>query len=157
MASDRGFSARLPVRAGIAALAGALGLAAALFMSARRSAPEDALTPAAVDGVHSLSTAVKPDPQLPAAAPPPPASNPRSSQANIPPEILEAIENGPKEPLTPPVIHVTAELAPGSVPTTAPLVPKTITVSAEPAPGSAPTSAPLVPPTIDALAAPPGR
>jgi hypothetical protein len=47
------------------------------------------------------------------------------------------------------VIHVDAELAPGSVPTSEPLIPHVITIDTEPAQGGVPTSEPLVPPVID--------
>ncbi|MBK9258514.1 MAG: hypothetical protein IPM54_01610 [Polyangiaceae bacterium] len=65
-------------------------------------------------------------------------------------DVKDWIENGPKEPLVPPVIHVDAELAPGSVATAEPLVPPEIRVDAELAPGSTATKEPLLPPEIRA-------
>ena len=154
MPNKRSLFTRLPGRGGLLALAGALGLAAALLMTARRGAPENALKSTAQDAVHSISTVAGPEPLRPAASQ---AANPETPRPDLPKEILDAIENGSQEPLTPPVIHVDIELAPGSAPTSEPLVPKVVAVEAEPAPGSIPTSEPLVPPTIDAFAAPPER
>lgn len=65
-------------------------------------------------------------------------------------DVKDWIENGPKEPLVPPVIHVDAEIAPGSVATAEPLVPPEIRVDAELAPGSTASKEPLVPPEIRA-------
>jgi hypothetical protein len=80
--------------------------------------------------------------------------------APAPPEpvsLQEYLQHGSKEPLVPPVIHVEAKLAPGSVPTEEPLVPPAITVTAtpiDPPVGSVAAGAPLVPPVVN-VAAPP--
>jgi hypothetical protein len=145
MRSERRFFTRLS--GGIAVLAGALGLAAVLFLSARRGAFNSDSPPPVADGAHAIATAA--EPRRPAASPPPRGALPESERPEIPKEILDAIQNGPQEPLTPPVIHVDAELAPGSVPTSEPLIPHVITIDTEPAQGGVPTSEPLVPPVID--------
>ena len=63
----------------------------------------------------------------------------------------EALRHGSREPLIPPVIHLEATLAPGSVVTSEPLIPPVIELPAiELAPGSVATSEPLVPPVIEA-------
>jgi hypothetical protein len=155
MPNKRPLFTRLPGRGGVLALAGAIGIAAALLMTARRGAPDNAPKSSAQDAVQSISMAAGPEPLRTAA--PRAAIIPESPRPELPKEIFDAIENGSQEPLTPPVIHVDIELATGSVPTSEPLVPKAISVDAEPAPGSVSTGAPLVPPTIDAFAAPPGH
>lgn len=152
MPNKRPLFTRLPGRGGVLALAGAIGIAAALLMTARRGAPDNAPKSPAQDRGNFISTVAGP-----AALPASRSTIPENARPELPKEILDAIENGSQEPLTPPVIHVDIELAPGSAPTSAPLIPKTVAVEAEPAPGSIPTSEPLVPPTIDAFAAPPGR
>lgn len=60
------------------------------------------------------------------------------------------LQNGPKEPLVPPMIHVDVDLAPGSVLAAEPLVPKKLHVDVELAPGETLESAPLTPPQIRA-------
>lgn len=154
MPNKRPLFTRLSGRGGVLALAGAIGIAAALLMTARRGAPDNAPKSPAEDAVQSISMAAGPEPLRTAA---PRAAIPESPRPELPKEILDALEKGSQEPLTPPVIHVDIELAKGSAPTSEPLVPKAISVDAEPAPGSVSTGAPLVPPTIDAFAAPPGR
>lgn len=106
---------------------------------------------------------------LPVAPPPVPLAPPSDSDmdppdpddAPEPPEpvtLEEYLQHGSKEPLVPPVLHVEAKLAPGSVPTSEPLVPPVITVRVTPmdAPAdSASAGAPLVPPVV-VVAAPSG-
>jgi hypothetical protein len=152
MPSEGRFFTRL--QGGIAGLAGALGLAAVLFLSSRRGAFQSESPPPPPVAAHAIATAAPP---RPAAPPPPRGASPESERPGIPKEILDAIQNGPQEPLTPPVIHVDAELAPGSIPTSEPLIPRVITIDAEPALGGVPTSEPLVPPVIDALPSPASR
>jgi hypothetical protein len=151
MASERRLFRRLPGE--VAVLAGSIGVAAILLVSARQGALDSAPNPPVAEGARSIATEA--EPRRPAASPSPRGALPGGDQPDIPKQILDAIENGPKEPLTPPVIHVDAELAPGSVLTSEPLIPKVITIDVEPAPGSVPTSEPLVPKEVDALAAPP--
>lgn len=72
------------------------------------------------------------------------------SDPNDPVDPNDWLQNGPKEPLVPPVIHVDVDLAPGSVLTAEPLVPKELHIDVELAPGETLGSAPLTPREIHA-------
>lgn len=74
--------------------------------------------------------------------------------SNDPVDPDDWVQNGPKEALVPPEIHVEVELAPESVLKTEPLAPKEVTIDAELAPGETFKSAPLTPPEIHADGSP---
>jgi len=81
-----------------------------------------------------------------------PAPAPRKYGPTDVVDVKEWLENGPKEPLVPPEIHVEAEPAPGSVMTAEPLTPPEIRIDPELLPGSSATPNPLTPPEIHVTA-----
>jgi len=75
----------------------------------------------------------------PSAGPSPPA----------PVDPAEYLASAPQDPITPPVIHVKAELLPGSVPTSEPLTPPVIEApSPVPLDPASVTGGPLTPPVV---------
>jgi hypothetical protein len=116
-------------------------------------------------GVIGIRHRESPSPTLPAALPTPQPVAPVVANMKMPQspgfttldpdtkgtiDPQDWVQNGPKEPLVPPVIHVDVDLAPGSVLTAEPLVPKELQVDVELAPGETLGSAPLTPREIHA-------
>jgi hypothetical protein len=126
----------------------ALGLGAALLVRGRFDARPTA--PSAGQTTAALTSASE------ARAPSPAAPLTRGGAAALPPDVMRALESGPKEPLTPPVIRVEVEIEGHGAVTAEPLTPPVIHVETEIEGGGTPTAAPLTPPVIhvDAEAAP---
>ena len=134
-------------RARIAAAIFAVGIVFALLAHQGRSpARADAPTRAIDAEARSTSRALPPIPALPSTVTPRPGGS-----VQLPADVLEAIENGSKEPLVPREIVVEARPVPGSTVTLDPLTPREIEVTAEPLPGEKMTNEPLVPRAMDAL------
>ena len=128
-------------KAGIAVAVLALGLGSTLLVRGRFDARPTA--PSAEQTTAALTAASE------ARAPSPAAPLTRGVAAALPPDVTRALESGPKEPLTPPVIHVEAEIEGRGAFTSAPLTPPVIHVEAEIAGPDTSTAAPLTPPVID--------
>ena len=126
----------------------ALGLGSARLVrgrfDARPTAPSAGQTTAALT---SASEARAPSPAAPLTS---------GGAAALPPDVMRALESGPKEPLTPPVIRVEVEIEGRGAVTAEPLTPPVIHVEVEIEGRGAVTAEPLTPPVIylDAETAP---
>lgn len=118
----------------------ALGLGAALLVRGRFDATP--IAPSAGQTTSALTSASE------ARAPSPAAPPTRGVAAALPPDVTRALESGPKEPLTPPVIRVEVEIEGRGAFTAEPLTPPVIHVETEIEGGGTPTAAPLTPPVI---------
>jgi hypothetical protein len=131
----------LPARkAGIAVAVLALGLGSALLVRGRFDASPTA--PIAGQTTAPLTSASE-------ARAPSPATHPTSGVATaLPPDVTRALESGPKEPLTPPVIRLEVEIADRGAFTAEPLTPPVIHLETEIEGRGTSTAAPLTPPVI---------
>jgi hypothetical protein len=137
-------------KAGIAVAVLALGLGSARLVRGRVEARPTA--PSAQQTTAALTSASE------ARAPSPAAPPTRGGAAALPPDVTRALESGPKEPLTPPVIRVEVAIEGRGAVTAEPLTPPVIhaEVEVESEGRGAVTAEPLTPPVIslDAEAAP---
>lgn len=150
-------------RIAAASLAAALALGAILFARRPSAAPPpppsamnrpSALRTPALTGNHeqSVSHAVPITPTRAHAndAPRGSVDSPLEIAPAPPVDPANYLPNAPRDPITPPVIYAEAELAPGSVPTSAPLTPPEVVVpSPVPIDPASVRSAPLTPPVVD--------
>ncbi|APR87844.1 hypothetical protein A7982_13193 [Minicystis rosea] len=127
---------------------------AAIVIGAGLRARRDRNAAAAPSTPIAEARAVGTTPSVDGRAKAEPAQTPTPGMAALPPDVLEALEKGPKEPLVPRELVLEAHPAPGSVVTAEPLVPRELPLEAKLAPGSVLTAEPLVPRELPLEAAP---